>query len=539
MSFLSVFLITVLFAFLYLRRYKHQYESDLLSFLASVFCLVVVLITSSLLPVDIFLVSYMKTPAGSWAEWATVNITRQQIENQVQIAYYILYSVVFLCIFVIIPFIYFYFEEKNDDDAFSTVGSRLCTAFKFTLAFVFFVVVLLLIGVFVPLRQGPDQSANATEWEKIKFLWDELQRNKGEDAIEMVLSLLSLIGMINLVVYTSFGMFSWPMGMIRGNKSASIQSEEIQEQSLLNQTQITMLRTKERETGRLSQRDRAKLEKLERNARIIANQEHLVDEVRSSIWYKCRRVLRPLEIVIGIVLCLLAFLIWISLLLTNIDKALHSEGPKAGYSLKIRTIPNPIDIVLVYLQQVFPLDYLLFLIMAWFFVLCTISGIRNLGIRLFFVKMYKLRLRRTRPQALLMTCATLMLTVLAVNILLFCVSPSYVKYGSQKYKHSINGTEGKSEIIPCDSTDEAADDCQMTRNSALLERFFYKAWFFGAAYYWSSWAFLGFSFLSLVYVILRKSRNVTDEIVDDDDDDLEQLDDDPASSRPSRNSRLV
>lgn len=534
LSGLGVFLITLLFAFLYLRRYKHQYESDILSFTTSVLCLVVVLLTSSLLPVDIFLVSYMKTENGTWADWANSNVTRASIESHVQLAYYILYFVVFLCLFVIIPFVYFYFEEKNDDDLFSTTGTRMCTAFKFTLAFVLFITILFLIGIFVPLREAPDTPANSTEWEKIKYLWDELKRNRGEDAIDMVVSLLSLVGMLNLTVYTSFGMFSWPIGMIRGNKSARDQSEEIQERTLINQTQIEALRTKER-NGRLTRTEMNRLEKLERESRLIAREETLVREVRKSLWYKCRLMLRPMEIVIGVLSGSLAFLIWISLLLTNIDKAMYSDGAKSGYSLKTSHLLNPIDFVLVYLQKVFPLDYLLFLLLAWFFVLCTISGIRNLGIRLVFLKMYKLRLRRTRPQALLMTCVTLMLTVLAVNILLFCVSPSYLKYGSQKYvkEGHLNETVTPT-IVPCDSSDSAYLDCQMTRNSALLERFFYKAWFFGTVYYWSSWLFLANSFFSFAYASLRKSRSVTDEIVDSDDDDLEELDDDPALSRPLR-----
>ncbi len=38
-----------------------------------------------------------------------------------------------------------------------------------------------------------------------------------------------------------------------------------------------------------------------------------------------------------------------------------------------------------------------------------------------------------------------------------------------------------------------ADECEMTRMSMLLTRFFYKIWFFGACYYYASWVFLGVS----------------------------------------------
>lgn len=35
-----------------------------------------------------------------------------------------------------------------------------------------------------------------------------------------------------------------------------------------------------------------------------------------------------------------------------------------------------------------------------------------------------------------------------------------------------------------------ADQCTMSRISMLLTRFCYKAWIFGAIYYWCSWAYL-------------------------------------------------
>lgn len=35
------------------------------------------------------------------------------------------------------------------------------------------------------------------------------------------------------------------------------------------------------------------------------------------------------------------------------------------------------------------------------------------------------------------------------------------------------------------------DDCTVTRMTLLLTSFFYRMWFFGAAYYWGTWVFLG------------------------------------------------
>lgn len=522
-----------MFAFLYLRRYRNPYEADNLSFWTSVFALIVVLISSALLPVDIFFVSYMKNVDGSFKEWAASSAVRDSLENSILYSYYALYGVVFICIFIVVPFAYFFFEEREDDIFGSGNSARLSTTIKYTMVFVLVAIVLLLIGAFIPLRETPP--SNSTDWEKIEFLFGDLTKNRGEDALSMVLSILSLLGMINLIFYTGFGIFSWPMGLIRGTRSARNQSEEIQEQHLVNQTRINALKDKERIGGRLSARERKQLAKLEDTERQITRQEQLVEEVRGSLWYRCRKLLRPLEISTGIILMVLAFLIWISLLLTNIDKAMNSLGPKMGYTLKERSLPNPIDITLVFMQKIFPLDYLLLFIITWFLVLCTISGIRNLGIRILFVKMYKLRVRRTKPQGLLLTCATLMLTVLAINIFVYCVSPQYATFGSQKFirEDNINGTlASNTTVVPC-NTHTNGTLCTMTRNSALLTRFFYKAWFFGAAYYWCTWLFVAVSAISFCYVILRKTKHVTDDL--EDEDEIEESDDDELLSRRRSN----
>ena len=61
--------------------------------------------------------------------------------------------------------------------------------------------------------------------------------------------------------------------------------------------------------------------------------------------------------------------------------------------------------------------------------------------------MFKLRVKRTAPQGLLLTSSILMLSVLAFNILIYCVSPQYATYGSQ---HFVNTTISNQKISqPC------------------------------------------------------------------------------------------
>lgn len=72
-------------------RYKHQYESNPLCTSAVVFCLLIVFITTFVLPVDIFLVSFIKQSDGSFKDWATKDV-RETIDKGVFGTYYGEYS---------------------------------------------------------------------------------------------------------------------------------------------------------------------------------------------------------------------------------------------------------------------------------------------------------------------------------------------------------------------------------------------------------------------------------------------------------------
>ena len=45
--------------------------------------------------------------------------------------------------------------------------------------------------------------------------------------------------------------------------------------------------------------------------------------------------------------------------------------------------------------------------------------------------MYKIRPRRTRPQGILLLCMILMFIILAINIIVYQLTPQYSMYGSQ------------------------------------------------------------------------------------------------------------
>ncbi|XDV50671.1 hypothetical protein PO909_019689 [Leuciscus waleckii] len=80
--------VIVAFCWVYIRKYQSRQESEVISTITAICALAIALITSALLPVDIFLVSFMKYPNGTYKEWAANNETRQQIEDTVLYGYY-------------------------------------------------------------------------------------------------------------------------------------------------------------------------------------------------------------------------------------------------------------------------------------------------------------------------------------------------------------------------------------------------------------------------------------------------------------------
>lgn len=111
------------------------------------------LATVLLMPVDIALVSSTSSSKlGRKKDWATPDAV-DNIIFQLKVVYYALYSLDALLCLVVVPFTYFWYEEYDEvasEEGTQTVGGRLWGAFKYTIAFILLVVILFLVGYFVP-----------------------------------------------------------------------------------------------------------------------------------------------------------------------------------------------------------------------------------------------------------------------------------------------------------------------------------------------------------------------------------------------------
>lgn len=441
----------------------------------------------------------MKTENRDFKPWANDSEVRQSYENSILYGYYALYGCMILFLFFIIPFIYFYYEE-SDEEMF-TRGSRVCIAFRYTIFFILMIGTLLVVGAFIPLKEPPPPQ-NSSNWEKMEFLFSEVGKNKGEDALSFVLSVLSLIGMVILIINTGYGISALPFSLVRGFQNIQFEHEECANRQITVQAKINAIKDKYRNGRLMASHDRRAMEALQEEERLMERQLNYLDTERHSWFNKCSCVIRPFEIVLGIFFGLLGLIIFISLLLSSIDKAMHSFGYTVGYVLPKSYLPNPIDIIFVYVQQVFPLDYLLYFGIVMFFIFCSMSGIRQLGIWFLWVRMFRIRPHRTRPQGLLLLTVTLMFIIMALHVTLYSLTPQYTTYGSQHYMPNITN----STPVEC-NTEAPAGECIMSRISLLLTRYFYKAWFFGACYYYGIWIFLVAIIVGALVSILRKPQS--------------------------------
>lgn len=201
---------------------------------------------------------------------------------------------------------------------------------------------------------------------------------------------------------------------------------------------------------------------------------------------------------------LVAIFIWVSMLLTFIDKAKNSICKShCGYVLGHTNIFNPMNWIFVKAAKVFPIDYVIFLLLVLFFFSSSVVGIATIGIRFLWLKIFQIRRSHTSPQALLM--ATVMLTLMAFAInysLAMIVAPQYAHFGPQTFcdrplRHPDDQpdcTNHTRAIKPCSEISEsqaATNVCTASVGSKFLDSITINFSFFGAVDFWAQIAFLG------------------------------------------------
>ena len=241
------------------------------------------------------------------------------------------------------------------------------------------------------------------------------------------------------VLYTATGLAITPMLLIKSSPSLSQPAV-----AAANNEALAINRERQRAMGcrgveRSTPKDRRDLDELRREERKLVRRQRIADEFRHSrykrFYLKLQAVGRPFKLLFGAMMLLLSLVIVGSMLITAIDKVQHSPcGKRCGYILPNNVNFNPTNWALVAASKVFPVDYILALIIVLLFFVSTVIGITFIGIRFLWVSLFQLRPGATKPQGLLVSTVILTLTVLAINYALTMVlAPQYSHYGGQMY----------------------------------------------------------------------------------------------------------
>src|SRR5277367_1776522 len=188
----------VLIAAIFTYTYQTPRERSAVVSTVTIITLTSLLATILLLPVDIALVSSTSsTKLGVKKDWATPDRVGS-ILLSLKIVYYSLYSFDALLCLIICPFTYFWYEEYDEvdsDDGVQTFGQRFWAAFKYTIAFVLLVIIIFLVGFFIPIIDRKDAHMDLDYFRKL------LSENRGERALTFALGLLISLGTLLYILY--------------------------------------------------------------------------------------------------------------------------------------------------------------------------------------------------------------------------------------------------------------------------------------------------------------------------------------------------
>jgi LMBR1 domain-containing protein 1 len=506
--------------------YLYQNHRDRSAFVTTIciFTITCLLATVLLLPVDVALVSSTTSSRnGRRKDWASQDAV-DNITHTLKIVYYILYSLDALLCLLIVPFTYFFYEEYDQvaaEEGSQTFGARFCGAFKYTIVFIFLCVALFLVGFFVPVARHREGAHFDLDYFK-----SLLTENHGERALTFGIGLLITIGTIIYCVYTGTGLALLPLTLITSAPAISAPALSASTASELEANRERQRQLEGREQGNpdgLSSKDRRELEALIREERTLVRRERLAAEASGEgqnffmrAWMKLEAVFRPLKLVGGILLVIVALIVFASMLITGIDKAKNSICKHhCGYLLANINIFQPINWVLVKSSKVFPIDYVIFLLLVLLFFFASVVGLAKIGIRVLWITIFRIRKGHTSPQALLVATVMLTLITLALNYsITMMVAPQYATFGPQTYcahppRHpgeQPDCTNHTNRIIPCS---ELADDagaknvCTPSVVSTFLNRVTVNFPFFGVVDFWAQFGFLGVFLLAFVLLLFR------------------------------------
>jgi LMBR1 domain-containing protein 1 len=415
----------------------------------------------------------------------------------------------FICIifaFILIPFTYFFLDEKIDEYDITGYNllERICSSIKFTIIFLFFIVIVLISGLFFKNNHGTKELLNNNETLKwIKNLFDT--ENFGEKSISFCISIFSIFGMIILIFYTSYGLGVLPFYLIKGKKSLSSEQDDFELDRAKKRDKIRTLEEKKISQG-LNKKEEKLLKNLKGDESHLTIKLELISDLiqQKGILDKLLSYLSPFRILLGIICLFLSLSIFSSLLISSLDRFFNSSCKiKCGYMLTEENYENIIDLILIFSSNFFHLDQIVFAIINLYIFICTIFAFCKLGIRIFCFTLFSIKKGETSPQGLILISFSMTLMIFSLILEIINLSPRYSTFGNQIQKdNSLCQLNNKNNN----------NTCIMTNISKFSNKISVSLPFFTFIFYIANWMVIFITGLSLFYACLCKKEKEFDDI---------------------------
>lgn len=352
------FAVSVAVSVLIVWRYTDRRDKDLIPIVITTVSLSLVFFCVVLIPIDVYSLGSSQSSQSASLTYSFSSISSSSEAGEVlstsfmpgviKCLYYVFFGLLSLCVFVAIPFGYFYFEESEDDDI--TPKERVVTACKYTVFTVLTVVILLVIGAFVHTgSSGSDKQSATSAW------YTYVRESSGVFArgVGFVASIIGLLGLAVWLVYTAYGLSGLPVGLMRGKKHVADELNETQRDLEKTRQRLRDLRDKHAGGAKMSLKDTQEFNILKQQEKIYARHADLLMGEKESRLTRCLAYLKPFSIVLGAVLVIVSVFLLISIAISLIGKALNSTcGHSCGFMFSIPKVSNPLDIMLVLFADV-------------------------------------------------------------------------------------------------------------------------------------------------------------------------------------------
>ena len=111
--------------------------------------------------------------------------------------------------------------------------------------------------------------------------------------------------------------------------------------NLIAENEIRLLKAEfDGQEDRMTSLDRSRLERLEQQVRLLGRRRHDLEQSAKTFVNRCILICRPFQFILGSIFTLFGFLIFLSLLLTCIDRAINSLGKLFYWPTKSISIDN-------------------------------------------------------------------------------------------------------------------------------------------------------------------------------------------------------